>query len=79
MGVKMVGASVRRMEDPRLLRGEAAFVEGRDDEIRGIHLTGRRAGEAAERAGARRLVLTHVPAWNDPEGSCSPLHRKLCP
>lgn len=27
MGVKMVGASVRRMEDPRLLRGEAAFVD----------------------------------------------------
>ena len=27
MGVQAVGASVRRMEDPRLLRGEAAFVD----------------------------------------------------
>ena len=27
MGVQAVGANVRRMEDPRLLRGEAAFVD----------------------------------------------------
>lgn len=46
---------------------EAAFVEGRDDEIRGIHLTGRRAGQAAARGGTRRLVLTHIPAWNAPD------------
>jgi ribonuclease BN (tRNA processing enzyme) len=44
---------------------EAAFVEGRDLD-RGVHLTGRRAGEAARRAGVGRLVLTHVPAWNPP-------------
>lgn len=49
-----------------LLLSEAAFVEGRDDAVRGVHLTGRRAGEVAARAGAARLVLTHVPAWNDP-------------
>ena len=48
-----------------LLLCEAAFVEGRDHG-RGVHLTGRRAGEAAARAGAGRLVLTHVPAWNPP-------------
>ncbi|MBM6404302.1 ASCH domain-containing protein [Phycicoccus sp. CSK15P-2] len=60
--------------DP-LLRGadlallDAAFVEGRD-ETRGIHLTARRAAEAAVRAGGvRRLVLTHVPAWNDLEAA----------
>lgn len=47
-----------------LLLSEAAFVEGRD-EARGIHLTGRRAGLAAARAGVERLVLTHIPAWND--------------
>ena len=45
---------------------EAAFQEGRD-EVRGVHLTGRRAGEAAQRAGARRLVLTHLQPWNDTE------------
>lgn len=50
-----------------LLLSEAAFVEGRDDAVRGIHLTGRRAGEAATAGGARRLLLTHVPAWNAPD------------
>ena len=48
-----------------LLLAEASFVEGRD-ELRGIHLTGRRAGETARDAGAARLVLTHIPAWTDP-------------
>ncbi|MFZ5871025.1 MAG: MBL fold metallo-hydrolase [Actinomycetota bacterium] len=50
--------------DADLLLAEAAFHEGRD-EVRGIHLTGRRAGEVATRARARRLVLTHLPPWND--------------
>lgn len=52
-----------------LLLAEASYVEGRDDAYRGVHLTGRRAAEAAARAGAARLVLTHVPAWNDPQVS----------
>jgi ribonuclease BN (tRNA processing enzyme) len=47
-----------------LLLAEASFQEDRD-EPRGIHLTGRRAGEAACEAGARRLVLTHLPVWTD--------------
>lgn len=46
---------------------DSAFVDGRDTE-RGIHLSGRRAAEAAVAAGGvRRLVLTHIPAWNDRE------------
>jgi ribonuclease BN (tRNA processing enzyme) len=49
-----------------LLIAEAAFVEGRDDAVRGIHLTGRRAGEAAERGGSAALMVTHVPSWNPP-------------
>ncbi len=54
--------------DVDLLLSEAAFQEGRDDHVeRGIHLTGRRAGQVATDAGAHRLVLTHLPAWNDPE------------
>ncbi|MCM0638638.1 MBL fold metallo-hydrolase [Cellulomonas wangsupingiae] len=55
--------------DVDLLLAEAAFVEGRDDHVRGVHLTGRRAGAAAARGGARSLVLTHVPAWNDPQAA----------
>ena len=49
-----------------LLLAEAAYVEGRDDALRGVHLTGRRAGRAAADGRAGRLVLTHLPAWNDP-------------
>lgn len=46
---------------------DSAFVDGRDD-AEGIHLSGSRAAVAAVRAGGvGRLVLTHVPAWNDPE------------
>ncbi|NHA68776.1 MBL fold metallo-hydrolase, partial [Phycicoccus flavus] len=46
---------------------DSAFVDGRDP-VRGIHLTGSRAAAAAVRAGGvRRLVLTHIPAWNDAE------------
>jgi ribonuclease BN (tRNA processing enzyme) len=50
--------------DADLLLAEASFEEGRDL-ARGIHLTGRRAGEAATAAGARRLLLTHIPVWTD--------------
>lgn len=49
-----------------LLLAEASYLEGRDDAYRGVHLTGRRAAEAAVRGRAGRLVLTHLPAWNDP-------------
>ncbi|GAA4718107.1 MBL fold metallo-hydrolase [Isoptericola chiayiensis] len=50
-----------------LLLCEAAFVEGRDDGVRDIHLTGRRAGRVAAEAGAGRLLLTHLTAWTDPQ------------
>lgn len=49
-----------------LLLSEAAFTDG-VDAVRGIHLTGRRAGELAVAAGARRVVLTHLQPWADPE------------
>ncbi len=52
--------------DADLMLADSAFVEGRDA-LRGIHLTGRRAAQAAVDAGARRLMLTHMPAWNDPQ------------
>lgn len=50
-----------------LVLADSAFVEGRDT-VPDIHLSGRRAAEAAVRAGGvGRLMLTHIPAWNDPE------------
>jgi ribonuclease BN (tRNA processing enzyme) len=46
---------------------DSAFVDGRD-EVAGIHLSGSRAAKAAaEAGGVRRLMLTHLPPWNDPE------------
>ncbi|WP_413450912.1 MBL fold metallo-hydrolase [Georgenia phoenicis] len=57
---------VEAARDVDLFLCEAAFQEGRD-EVRGIHLTGRRAGEAATRAAVRQLVLTHLPPWTDAE------------
>jgi ribonuclease BN (tRNA processing enzyme) len=45
---------------------EAGYIEGRDDRFPGIHLTGRRAAQAAVAADVRRLVLTHIASWTDP-------------
>lgn len=49
---------------------EAAFEEGRDT-VRGIHLTGKRAGEVAQAAGVKRLMLTHIPPWTSVEAVCT--------
>lgn len=53
------------MRDADLVLADSAFVDGRD-EFRGIHLTASRAAQAAvDAGGVKRLVLTHLPAWND--------------
>ena len=54
-------------QDADLFLCEAAYQEGRDDHLRGIHLTGRRAAQTAQQAHVRNLMLTHLPVWNDPE------------
>ena len=36
-----------------------------DEPPRGVHLSGRQAGEHAAAAGVGRLLITHVPAWFD--------------
>ncbi|MBO8195476.1 MBL fold metallo-hydrolase [Streptomyces oryzae] len=52
--------------DADLFLCEASFTDGKE-QIPGLHLNGREAGEIAARAGAARLVLTHVPPWTDPQ------------
>ncbi|HSO65065.1 MAG TPA: MBL fold metallo-hydrolase [Ornithinibacter sp.] len=55
------------LRDADLALVDSAFVDGRDT-VTGIHLSGSRAAQAAVRAGGvQRLVLTHIPSWNDPE------------
>ncbi|HEX2315731.1 MAG TPA: MBL fold metallo-hydrolase [Thermomonospora sp.] len=58
-------ALVDLARDADLFICEAAFVESRPNPP-DMHLTGREAGEHAARAGAGRLVLTHLLPWNDP-------------
>jgi len=48
-----------------LLLSEAGFTSC--DEVRGIHMTGARAGATASEAGVGRVVLTHIQPWTDPE------------
>lgn len=50
--------------DADLFLCEASFRHGEDNPP-SLHLTGVEAGEAAARAGARRLIVTHVPPWHD--------------
>lgn len=57
---------VEAARDADLFLCEAAFHEGRDDAIDGVHLTGKRAGRMATEANVGRLLLTHIPVWNDP-------------
>ncbi len=50
-----------------LMLADAAFVDGRDLNP-DIHMSGSRAARAAIKAsGVRRLMLTHLPSWNDPQ------------
>lgn len=56
---------VRAAQGADLFLCEAAFQEGRDDAIEGVHLTGKRAGQAATQAEVQRLLLTHIPVWTD--------------
>jgi ribonuclease BN (tRNA processing enzyme) len=56
-------ALVSLARDADLFLCEASYLDGAANPP-GLHLTGREAGEAAAKAGAGRLVLTHlVSAW----------------
>lgn len=55
------------MRGADLVLADSAFVDGRDHAV-GVHMSGRQVAEAAEAAGGvKRLVLTHIPSWNDAE------------
>ncbi len=47
-----------------VLLSEASWTDA-PDRPPGVHLSGRQAGELAVRAGAGRLLLTHVAPWTD--------------
>ncbi len=48
-----------------LVLADSAFIDGRDG-AQGVHLSGSRAAQAAvDAGGVQRLMLTHIPAWND--------------
>jgi len=55
---------VELARDTDLFLCEASWTD-RADNPRDVHLSGREAGEHAARAGARRLMVTHLVAWTD--------------
>ncbi|MET0189505.1 MAG: MBL fold metallo-hydrolase [Pseudonocardia sediminis] len=57
---------VTAARDADVLLCEASWPHS-DDAPAGVHLSGRQAGEHAAAAGVGRLLLTHVPAWCDPQ------------
>ena len=60
-------ALIPLMKGADLVLADSAFVEGRDT-ISGIHMNGGQCAQMANRAGGvGRLMLTHMPAWNDKE------------
>ena len=58
-------ALVALARDCDLFLCEASWPHAEDNPP-DIHLSGLQAGQHAARAGARRLLLTHVVAWSDP-------------
>ncbi|MEP9364100.1 MBL fold metallo-hydrolase [Nocardioides sp. CN2-186] len=52
--------------DADLLLAEASFRSA-DSNPPDLHLTGTDSGQVAARSGTKRLVLTHVPPWHDPQ------------
>ena len=48
-----------------LFLSECGFTS--EDEVRGIHMSGDRAGRVAQNSGTKKLVLTHIQPWTDCE------------
>jgi ribonuclease BN (tRNA processing enzyme) len=52
---------------------EASYLDGEDNPP-DVHLTGRQAAEHATRAGAGRLLLTHLVPWGDEDRTLAEAH-----
>ncbi|TDV52222.1 MBL fold metallo-hydrolase [Actinophytocola oryzae] len=52
--------------DADTLLGEASWTHS-EDRPPGVHLSGRQLGELATRARVKRLLITHVAPWTDPQ------------
>ncbi|MEC3982338.1 MBL fold metallo-hydrolase [Amycolatopsis sp. H20-H5] len=50
--------------DVDVLLSEASWTDS-PDRPKGVHLSGKQAGELARDAGVRRLLLTHIAPWTD--------------
>lgn len=61
-----IDALVDVAEGADLFLAEASFEEGKPNPP-SLHLTGREVGDYATKAEVKRLVLTHVPPWHDPQ------------
>ncbi|MDF0531008.1 MBL fold metallo-hydrolase [Tsukamurella sp. 8F] len=56
-------ALVEVARDADLFLCEASWTHDPENRPLGVHISGFEAGEAAAKAGAKRLLLTHVPPW----------------
>ncbi|MFF0546551.1 cyclic nucleotide-degrading phosphodiesterase [Nocardia thailandica] len=63
----MCDAVVELAEGADVLMSEASWTHDPANRPPGIHLSGTEAGEIATRAGAKELLLTHVPPWTSRE------------
>lgn len=46
---------------------EATWGDCPNDKAPGMHISGQEAGEIATLAGVKKLVITHIPPWVDPD------------
>jgi ribonuclease BN (tRNA processing enzyme) len=59
---------VRLADGADMLLCEAS-VAADEELVTDLHMTGRMAGEHANKAGVERLIVTHVPPWNSPQAA----------
>lgn len=63
----MCDSVVELARDADVFLCEASWEHDDEANPPGLHLSGREAGEIAQRAGVKRLLLTHIPPWTSRE------------